>query len=162
MKYQMKQAVFAWGNNFEITDATGRVVYQVVGQVFSWGDKLSFQDAEGRQLAFISQRVFSWGKTYEVHVNDALFAEITKEFTFFSDKYTVDVPGPNDYVVEGDFWNHEYEFLRNGSAVARVSKAFFTWGDTYGIELTDGADPLPVLATAVVIDLVNQAERRRK
>ena len=158
----MKQAVFAWGNNFEITDAQNRPVYQVKGEVFSWGDKLSFQNASGAELAFIAQRVFSWGKAYEVHVGGVLFAEILKEFTFFSDKYTVDVPGPNDYVVEGDFWDHEYSFLRGGRVVAQVSKAFFSWGDTYGIEMSSGSEDLPVLATAVVIDLVNQAERRRR
>lgn len=161
MTYQMKQALFSWGARFDITTADGSPAYTVKGEAFSWGDKLAFLDAAGRELAFISQRLFSWGKVYEVHVAGSLFAEIRKEFTFFSDKYTVDVPGPNDYVVQGDFWDHEYAFLRRDVVVARVSKKYFSWTDTYGIELSAGAEPLPVLATAVVIDLINAAERRR-
>lgn len=161
MKFLMKQALFAWGNTFDIFDEAGRPVFHVKGAVFSWGDKLSFMDAEGRELAYIAQRMFSWGKAYEVSVGGAPFAEIRKEFTFFSDKYTVDVPGPNDYEVRGDFWDHEYTFFRRDVPVAQVSKRFFAWSDTYGIELYAGSEPLPALATAVVIDLINQAERRR-
>ena len=56
-------------------------------------------------------------------------------------------------------WDHEYQFIRQGREVAHVSKAFFTWSDTYGIDIIDGEDDVTILATAVVIDLVNQSER---
>ena len=38
--------------------------------------------------------------------------------------------------------------------MARVSKAYFSWSDTYGIDIDDDEDDVTILATAVVIDLV--------
>ena len=43
---------------------------------------------------------------------------------------------------------------RQGREVARVSKAYFSWSDTYGIDIDDDEDDITILATAVVIDLV--------
>ena len=38
--------------------------------------------------------------------------------------------------------------------MARVSKAYFSWSDTYGIDIEVGEDDITILATAVIIDLV--------
>ena len=49
-----------------------------------------------------------------------------------------------------------------GNEVAWVSKAFFSWSDTYGIDIEDGEDDVAILATAVVIDMVNQDDAQRR
>ena len=74
-------------------------------------------------------------------------------FTFFGCRFTVDVPGPDDLTAEGDFLAHEYHIDRHGAPVAQVSKQYFTWADTYGIDVADGEDDVLILACAVVIDL---------
>ena len=62
--------------------------------------------------------------------------------------------------MTGDFWDHEYQFVRSGRTVAHVSKEFFSWSDTYGVDIADGEDDITILATAVVIDLVNGDAKR--
>ena len=161
MRYQMKQKLWAMGDDFTIRNAADEDVFFVDGKAFSFGDKLSFEDMNGNELAFIAQKLLSFKKRYEIYRAGQLCAEVVKEFTFFKDKYTVDIPGPNDYEVTGDFWEHEYTFTRLGRQVARVSKTFFAWSDTYGIDIVDGEDDITILATAVVIDLVNQDERSK-
>jgi uncharacterized protein YxjI len=160
MRYQMNQKIWAMGDDFCIKDADGNDIFFVDGKAFSFGKKLSFQDLEGRELAYISQKLLSLKKRYEIFRDDELFAQVIKEWTFFKDNYTVDIPGPNDYSVEGDFFDHEYAFLRKGDVVAHVSKKYFTWGDTYGVDILDSEDDITILATAVVIDLINQSETR--
>ena len=83
-----------------------------------------------------------------------VFAEVAKEFSWFKSKFTLDVPGPNDYEITGSFWDHEYAFQRRGDAVATVSKAYWSWSDTYGVDIVDGEDDVAILATVLVIDLV--------
>ena len=56
MRYQMKQELWALGNDFTIKDAAGNDVFRLDGKVFSFGDKLSFQDMNGHELAYIAQR----------------------------------------------------------------------------------------------------------
>ena len=162
MRYVMKQKLLAFGDDFTIQDESGRDAYFVDGKAFSIGDKLSFHDMQRNELAFIKQKLFAWGKTYEIYRSGVLAAVVKKElFTLFKCRFTVDVPGPDDLEATGDFLDHEYQFTRGDRAVAAVSKQWFAFRDTYGIEVTEGEDPVLVLASAVVIDMACHADRKR-
>lgn len=154
MRYVMKEKFFSWGDDFAIQDAQGRDAFFVDGKAFSFGDQLSFQDMAGNELAYIKQKVFAWGKTYEVFRSGKLAAVVKKEmFALFRCRFTVDVPGPDDLEAEGDFFDHEYAFMRHGETVAQVSKRWFSLTDTYGVDVSDNEDPVLILASAVVVDM---------
>jgi uncharacterized protein YxjI len=154
MRYVMNQKILCLGNDFVVRDESGRDVLYIDGRALSFGDKLSVQDMQGRELAFIRQKLLSWGKTYEVSRDGELAAVVKKElFTFFRCAFTVDVPGPDDLEATGDFFDHEYTFERHGRAVASVSKRWFTFADSYGIEIAGGEDDVLIIASAIVIDL---------
>jgi uncharacterized protein YxjI len=162
MRYVMKQKFWSWGDDFVIRNEEGKDVFHVDGRAFSWGDKLSFQDTAGNELAFIRQKLLSWGPTYEIEVHGRLTAVVKKHlFTLFRCKFTVDVPGPDDLEAKGDYLDHEYSFERHGDDVAKVSKRWFSWSDTYGIDIARGEDDVLVLASAVVIDMVCHQESKR-
>ena len=154
MIYQIREKFWSWGDDFHINDAAGNPAFQVKGKAFSWGDKLSFQDTRGHELAFISQKLFSMMPRYEIHRGGQLFAEVLKEFRWFSKEFTLDVPGPNDYTIKGSFWTHDYQFIRRGRSVATVSKEFFTMSDIYGVRIEEGEDDVSILAACIVIDQV--------
>src|SRR5687768_13125042 len=159
MRYVLKQKFWSWGDDFTIKNTAEQDVYRVDGRAFSWGDKLSFQDANGNERAFVRQKLLSWGPTYEIEVQGRLVAVVKKKlFTFLRCKFTVDVPGPDDLEAQGSFLDHEYTFERHGQAVAEVSKKWFSWTDTYGVDINAGEDPIVVLASTVVIDLICHQE----
>ena len=163
MRYVMKQKLFAWGDDYYIRDAEGQDVFFVDGKAFSLVRQLSFKDLQGRELAFIRQKMFTWGPTYEIYRDGALVGVIKKElFTFFACRFTVDVPGPDDLEATGDFVEHEYEFNRGGRIVATVSKKWFTWSDTYGVDVAEGEDDVLILAGTVVIDLACHPASRKQ
>jgi uncharacterized protein YxjI len=163
MRYVLKQKFWSWGDDFRIRDADGRDVFFVDGRAFSWGDKLSFQDMQRQELAFIRQRLLAWGPTYEIESQGRLVAVVKKNFfTLLRCRFTVDVPGPDDLEAQGSFLDHEYNFTRHGKEVAQVSKRWFTWTDTYGVNIAEGEDDLLILATAVVIDMVCHQESKRR
>jgi uncharacterized protein YxjI len=116
----------------------------------------------GKELAFIRQKLLSWGPTYEIEVHGRLVAVVKKNlFTLLRCKFTVDVPGPDDLEAQGDFLDHEYTFERQNRSVASVSKRWFSWTDTYGVDIADGEDDVLILASAVVIDMVCHQESKR-
>jgi uncharacterized protein YxjI len=161
MRYVMKQKLLSWGDDYRIRDADGRDVFLVDGRAFSIGDKLSFQDMGGNELAFIRQKLLAWGPTYEIHRSGALAAVVKKKlFTLFRCRFTVDVPGPDDLEAAGSFLDREYVFERSGRRVAEVSKRWFSWTDTYGVEVVGGEDDVLILASTVVIDAVCHKEER--
>ncbi|MCP4521030.1 MAG: hypothetical protein GY827_05000 [Cytophagales bacterium] len=154
MIYRIKEKFWSWGTNFSINDENEQPVYKVDGEAFSWGDKLSVQDMHGKELAFISQKLLSFKPRYEIFVNGSLFAEVTKELSWFKQKFILDIPGPNDYSIEGSFWEHEYTFMRKGKVVATISKDLWNWTDCYGVETIEGEDDLTILCACIVIDQV--------
>jgi len=154
MIYRIREKFWSFGDSFTITDRGGANLYQVKGRAFSWGDKLSFQDMNGKELAFISQKMLSFRPRYEIQIAGRVFAEVVKEFSWFNKKFVLDVPGPNDYEIDGSFWAHEFTFARRGRTVASVSKKHFAWTDSYGVDVVDGEDDLSILCACIVIDQV--------
>ena len=163
MRYLMKQKLFCWGDDFAIKNEAGEDVFFVDGKAFSIGDKLSFQDMQKNELAFIRQKLLAWGPTYEITRDGALAAVVKKHlFTLFRCKFTVDVPGPDDLEAQGSFLDMEYTFTRGDQPVAEVSKRWFAWADTYGVDITDGEDDVLILTSTVVIDMVCHADNKRR
>ena len=159
MHFRIKEKFWSWGDTFSILNSDDHPVYHVKGSVFSWGDNLSFQDFEGNEIALISQTLLSWKPRYQIFVRGQVFAEVVKEWTWFNKKFTLDVPGPNDYTIDGSFWSHEFTFVREGRVVATVSKKLWAWTDSYGVSIADGIDEIPILCTCIVIDQVLNDEQ---
>ncbi len=154
MIFRIKEKFWSLGNDFYINDAEGDPRYFVDGKAFSWGDKLSFQDMDRQELAFISQKMLSWKPRYQIIIDGQVFAEVIKEWTWFKKRFTLDVPGPNDYSIDGSFWEHEFTFTRSGRTVATVSKKYWSWTDSYGVNIVDGEDEVAILCACIVIDQV--------
>jgi uncharacterized protein YxjI len=156
----MRQKWLSLGDDYTVADESGQDRYYIDGRAFSLGSKLAFKDMGGNELAYISQKLLSWGPTFEIYRGGDLVAVIKKSlFTLFRAEFTVDVPGPDDLVAQGNFWDYEYHFTRGSQSVAQVSKAFFSLTDTYGIDVADGEDDVLILAAAVVIDQCSHEKR---
>ncbi|HTL28200.1 MAG TPA: LURP-one-related family protein, partial [Tepidisphaeraceae bacterium] len=78
MRYQMKQRMFSFGDDYTIKDDGGNDRFFVDGKALSIGDKLSFQDMSGNELAFIRQKLLAWGPTYEIYRNGEQAAVVKK------------------------------------------------------------------------------------
>ena len=155
MKFYIKQKVFSFGDKFSIYDENGNERYFVKGEVFSFGKKLHLFDLGGNELAFIAQKVFSFLPTYRVFRYGNQVAEVVRNFTFFRQEYTV--KGPS-WHVQGDFLSHEFALYDNERQVAAVSKEWFTWGDTYAIDIADDADVITALSVVLILDAVMEQD----
>src|SRR6185312_15296409 len=90
-------------------------------------------------------------------------AEVRKKlFTPFRDKFTIDVPGPDDLEMKGDLLDHEYVIERGGAEVAAVSKRWLTIRDTYAVQISAGEEPLLIIASVLALDLALAREEKKK
>ena len=156
MRLQLQRKLFAFGDEFTVQDETGADRYLVDGKILSLGHRIIIRDMRGEEEATIHQRIVSLLPTYEITRNGQEVAEVRKKLTLFREDFTVDIPGPDDLAVQGDLFDHEYVFTRDGQTVATVSKQWFTLHDSYGVEVGPDVDPALILASAIVIDLVNE------
>lgn len=156
MRYTLKQDLISFGDDFTIKNDAGDEVYKVDGRAFTLvREKLSFEDMAGKELAFIRSRIISLTDSYEILRDGKVAAVVKKDLiNLFRCGFTVDVPGPDDLEAQGNLLDHEYTFTRHGKTVASVSKKWFSIRDSYGVEIADGEDPVLILASAVVIDLI--------
>lgn len=149
MKLYIKQHIFSWGDKFSVYDKDGNEKYFVKGDVFTFGKHLHVFDTNDNEIATIDQKLFSFLPTYYVSVNGNEIAEVVKEISFFSNKYSV---RGLDWDVTGNIFDHEYEVREGSFVVASVAKEWFTWGDAYEIDIAPDADEVAALAVVLVID----------
>ncbi|MCI4668913.1 MAG: LURP-one-related family protein [Bacteroidia bacterium] len=159
-RYQLKEKGFTLTDKYIIRDQTGNDAYEVKGKFFSFGDKLSFRsNFTDQELFVIDQRKLSLRPNYRILKDGKLLAELTKEFGWGKKTFEVDVPGPNDFVINGNFWDREFIFKRKREVVATVSKKFWSLNDVYGIEIDAEEDQELILACVVIIDLIMEKGR---
>jgi uncharacterized protein YxjI len=87
---------------------------------------------------------------FELYEGERYVGCITKEFSFFRPRFSVDC---NGWTVEGEFWEWDYQIMdAAGGTVATVSKELFHMTDTYVIDVSDSADALHALMVVLAID----------
>ena len=153
MRYAIKQKIFSFGDKFAIRDENGNECYQVKGKVFALGNKLRIYDMADNELIYIEQKLFRFLPEYHIYYMGQLYATVKKEFTLFRPKFRIHGVHAA-YRAEGNVWALDFDILRDGQLAAQVSKRFFAWSDTYGVDISDGEDPVFMLALVIVIDQV--------
>jgi uncharacterized protein YxjI len=153
MRYIIRQKVFSLGDSFIIKDEAGNDIFIVRSQILSFGKKLRIFDLLDNELCYIEQKLFKFMPEYDIYIAGEHIANIKKKFAFFKHDFTITSSFGN-YDVEGDFWAHEFEILKDNNLVARISKQFFSFTDTYGVDIDDAQDQISNLAIAIVVDMV--------
>ena len=160
MRYLIRERIFRLGEDSDITDDSGRPVLHVDGKVLSLRDRLVLRDPAGREVAQVHRKLVALRPTYEITVGDEPAAQVRKHFfTPFRDRFTIDVPGPDDLEMSGDLFDHEFTISRGGRTVATVSKRWFSLRDTYAVEVARGENDLLILAAILALDLAEDQER---
>src|SRR5919199_6877571 len=154
MRYVIRERFFRLGEDSDITDEQGRPVYHVDGKVLSLRNTLSMQDRTGTEVARIERQLLAFRPTYHITRQGEEVAEVRKQlFSPFVDRFTIDLPGPEDLHMTGSLFEHEYTIARDGQVVATVSKAWLSLTDTYGVEIAPGEDDVLILASVLAVDL---------
>ena len=158
--YLIRERFFHVGEDFDITDEHGEPVLHVDGKVLSLRDRLVLRDPAGRDVAEVRRKLVSMRPTYEISAGGEHAATVRKNFfTPFRDRFTIDIPGPDDLELTGNLFDHEYTVRRGDETVATVSKRRFSLRDTYAVDVAAGEDHLLLLAAVLALDLAKDRER---
>jgi uncharacterized protein YxjI len=163
MMYLIRERLVALGEDSDITDEQDRPVFHVDGKVLTLRDRLVIRDTDGREVAQVHRRLVALRPTYEVTIAGQDVAEVRKRlFSPFGDRFTIDVPGPDDLEMRGDLLDHEFTIQRGGQTVATISKRWLSFRDTYAVDIAPGQDDLLILAAVLALDLAEDRERRQR
>ena len=150
----MKQKVFSLRGRFSIQDQQEQDVYLVEGSFMQIPKTFSISSVDGEEVAVITKKVFSLLPKFFVEV-DGETLTIEKSFTFFKDRYTIDAA---DLEIDGDWWDMDFQIKRHGEVVGSVEKKWFTFGDSYEIQVFSPDVEKVLIALVVAIDCVKEDE----
>jgi len=156
MKLYIKQKVFSLNAKFNVKDEAGGDRFYVEGDFFSLKSKLHVYDMAGNETALIYRRLMTFLPRFVVEIGGVQAAEIVKEFSFFIPKYHLEGTALR---LEGDLMNHQYILGDGTRTVMQLSKEWFTWGDSYVLDIENPADEILALSIALAVDCVLAAQR---
>jgi len=152
-KYQMREKLFAIGDDFWIENDAGERAYKVNGKALRVRDTLVLEDASGGELLKVQEKKLHVRDTMEIERDGHTVATVKKALvTPLRERFSIGVEGGDDMEAKGNIVDHEYTIERGGDKVAEVSKRWFRVRDTYGIEVEPGQEDALILTVAVCID----------
>lgn len=152
-RYKMRQKMFSIGEDFTIEDAQGRRAFEVDGKVMRVRETFELKDANGEVAATIRGKLLTIRPKMEIERGGEPAATVTKAlFAPLRTKFSIELANGHELTLDGDLLDHEYVLRRGGEAIATVSKRWFSFTDTYGIDIAEGEDDALVLAIAVALD----------
>ncbi|CAL5985842.1 Conserved_hypothetical protein [Hexamita inflata] len=156
-KFYMQEKVFGFQNEFFIKNELGQDCFVVFSKLFSLAQKHSLLNCQRQELLSVENKLFSWMPTFYVKQNEQLLLTIKQECTCMSQELTI--TGTKNWKVLGDYFAHDFQIFENGQVVARISKAWFSWGDSFLIEVYY-AQPEYVIAVVMAIHRIIEQQRR--
>ena len=152
-RYQMREKIFAIGDDFWIETAGGERAFKVNGKAMRARSTFILESPSGDELFKIQERSIRVRDTMEIERDGDTVATIKKALiTPFRDRFSIDVKEGGELSAKGNIVDHEYEIERDGDTVAEISKRWFRVRETYGIEVAPGEDQALILAATVCID----------
>jgi uncharacterized protein YxjI len=103
------------------------------------------------EVALITKKTFSFLPKFFVEVDGREVLTIKKEFSFFKARYKIDAA---DIEVHGNWWDMNFQVYQHGEVVGKVSKEWFTWGDSYKVEIVNEEMETTIIGLVVTIDCV--------
>jgi uncharacterized protein YxjI len=164
MKYLLRDRMFSIGDDFWITTEHGEKVFLVDGKVLRISDTFELKDAHGHKVAVIKKKLVSIRDAMKIERDGEVIATVRKKlFTPFRDKYEAQLSDGRELEVHGNFLDHEFDVDENGHRLARVSRKWFSFRDTYAIDIhSDDQDVALLLCVAVCVDHMQAAEHETK
>lgn len=153
-RYQMRQKLISFGDDFYIKNHAGQNVFKVDGKVLRVRDTLQFKDLKGIILCQIQERMLRIKDSMAIEDGEGKnIAEVKKALiTPLRDRWTVKIRNGPDLDVQGNILDHEYHIGEGRDKVAEVSKKWFRIRDTYGVAIDPGQNDVLILAITVCID----------
>ncbi|MEK4427536.1 LURP-one-related/scramblase family protein [Solibacillus sp. FSL K6-1523] len=147
----IKQKVFSLGGKFTVKDQQESDRYYVEGSFMQIPKTFSIFNATRDEIALITKKVFSFLPKFFVEVNGREVLTIQKEFSFFKARYKIEAAGIE---INGNWWDMNFQVLQHGEVIGKVSKEWFTWGDSYKVDILNEEMETIIIAIVVAIDCV--------
>jgi uncharacterized protein YxjI len=140
-RYQMRERLFAIGEDFWIETEVGQRAFKVDGKALRVRDTFILEGPSGEELFKAQKKELRVRDTMKIERDGKTIATIKRALIApLRERFAIELDDGGELSAKGNITDHEYEIERDGQKVAEVSKRWFRIRDTYGIEVAPGAD----------------------
>ena len=158
MKFRIKQKFFSLTDSFNIEDEHGELAFTAKGKLFSISSGQTLFDNQEREVLKIKRKYLSLRPACRLVNPDGSEWLIKQRFwPFWKTRFTIETP-QGELEMTGDVFQHEYQVRHGATVLASISKAFFSFSDTYGVEIFEESLVPQLLAIVIVIDRLQHDE----
>jgi len=150
VKLYLKQQPLSFQGRFSVRDDSDREVLTCEGEIFSWGRKIHLFDQKDKEVALVREEVPSFRPRFSIEIKGREVGRAVQRFALIGTRFDID---GLDWVAEGSFDAHEYNVSSSRRTVMDVRKAWFSWGDSYELEIAAPDDALAAVCVMLAIDL---------
>lgn len=147
MKLIFKERLFSWFDSYDIYDEAGMVAYTVEGKL-SWGHRLLIY-RDQQCIGEVKEQMMRFLSCYDLYYKGVNVGTIEKKFSFFRPQFHLHY---QDWHIQGDIWEWNYEVYANDRLVMRTEKQLFQFTDTYVLDIERAEDQVLCLMIVLAID----------
>ena len=158
-RYQMRENLVSFGDDFWIENDRGERVYKVNGKMLRARGTLEFENIEGKVTAQIQERMLRAKDSMAIENGKGhKVAEVKRALiTPIRERWVVKIADGPDLEVQGDLLAHEYRIGDGKHKAAKLSKKWFRNNDTYGVQIEPNQNDALILPVTLAIDAMVHA-----
>ena len=162
MRFQVRDRLLGFGEDYWIEDEHGGKVFLVDGKAMRLRDTFELKHTQGRVLIDIHQKMFALRDTMVIERDGEPLAKIKrKRLSLLRHHYRVTLVDGTELDVSGKILDREFAIEYDGELLAVISRRWLHIRDTYGVDVVrDDADP--ALLIAVTVCVIHLAEKERE
>lgn len=150
-KLYMREKILSLRGRFTIVDGEGNDVYFITGSFMKIPKSFSIKNSNEEEIAVITKKILSLFPKFFVEVNGKEVVTIRKGISIFKARYSIE--GANVEVL-GNWWDMDFKIFQHGKEIGMVTKKWFSFGDSYEIQVIKEDMEEIIIALVVAIDCV--------
>lgn len=160
MKYLIKQKVFSFSDTYTIYNEKEQPAFLAKFKILSLSNKFYLSTVQGEIIYETDKKIFSFLPEFYIKKYNQLYGTLKKELTFFKPKFNL-VSEYGNYNLEGDFFHYNFNFYKNGNIIADINKKFFSFRDSYGVDISEEEDHAFILTNVIILDFLFHNSTRK-
>lgn len=160
MKLYLKQKVFKFLDHYDVYDEEQNVIFTVNQKFRFLGFHAEVIAKKGFSSFVIDKEVFRFLPKYILTFEDGEQIILNFRFSLLQRKIDVETTFGNLF-VRGNYWDLDFDVLKEQEVIATISKKWLSWGDTYEIDVYDEKYASEVLGIVIAIDSQKDIERNQ-
>lgn len=148
MQLYIKQSVFTFKDKFTVKNAKGHDAFYVDGSFLRIPKQFIIYNHNQEVVATIDRQMFRLFARYDIRTENK-YIILKRQFGIFRQSYKIE---GIDWSLQGNFTSHNYEVVQGVNPIMKLRKHWFTWGDSYELNIPKDHDALLALSIVICVD----------